>query len=136
MARQFPVNIEIAAGAEFKKTYRLKNADLSPIDITNYTFSARLAKHQGALNAITSTSDAPVWKYIPFVVNITDGPGGVYELTLSAETSAKLEEGKYVYNITSAPSGGEYSSNVSGLAFVTIAFGNSGTFGTLDPNYP
>ena len=136
MAKQFPINIEIAAGVDFSKTFRLQNEDFSPIDITNHTFSARLAKHRGALNAVTSTSDAPVWKYIPFGVNITDGTNGVYELTLSAETSAKLEEGKYVYNITSAPSGGDFASNVSGLAFVTVAFGNTGAFGTLDPNYP
>jgi hypothetical protein len=136
MARQYPVNIEIAAGVDFSKTFYMKNADLSATDITNYTFSARLAKHSGALNAVTSTSDSPVWKYIPFTVNITDAVNGVYEITLPAETTAKLEEGKYVYNITSQPSGGELSSNVSGLAFVSVAFGNTGSFGTLDPNYP
>lgn len=136
MARQYPVNIEIAAGVDFSKTFYMKNADLSATDITNYTFSARLAKHAGALNAITSTSDTPVWQYIPFTVNITDAVNGVYELTLPAETTAKLEEGKYVYNITSQPSGGDYASNVSGLAFVSVAFGNTGSFGTLDPNYP
>lgn len=136
MARQYPVNIEIAAGVDFSKTFYMKNADLSATDITNYTFSARLAKHAGALNAITSTSDAPVWQYIPFTVNITDAVNGVYELTLPAATTAKLEEGKYVYNITSQPSGGDYASNVSGLAFVSVAFGNTGSFGTLDPNYP
>ena len=136
MARQYPVNIEIGAGVDFSKTFYLKNADLSATDITDYTFSARLAKHQGALNAVTSTADAPVWQFIPFVVNITDATNGVYELTLPAETTAKLEEGKYVYNITSQPSGGDFSSNVSGLAFVTLAFGNNGSFGTLDPNYP
>jgi hypothetical protein len=136
MARQYPVNIEIAAGVDFSKTFYMKNADLSATDITNYTFSARIAKHGGALNAVTSTSNSPVWKYIPFTVNITDGPNGVYEITLPAETTAKLEEGKYVYNITSQPSGGDFSSNVSGLAFVSVAFGNTGSFGTLDPNYP
>ena len=59
MFRQIPVNIEISAGTGFSKTFYMKNQDLSPTDITNYTFSARLAKHASALNAVTSTSDAP-----------------------------------------------------------------------------
>ena len=136
MARQFPVNIEMAAGVAFSKLFYMKNADLSPTDITDYTFSARLAKHTTALNAVESTSSTPVWKYIQFGVTIIDGPNGVYELTLDAETTSKLDEGKYVYNITSQPNGGDYSSNVSGLSFVSVAFGNTGSFGTLDPNYP
>lgn len=136
MARQYPVNIELSAGVDFSKTFYMKNADLSPTDLTGYTFSARIAKHATALNAISSTSSSPVWKYIPFVVTITDAAAGAYTISLSAETTAKLTEGKYVYNITSQPSGGDYSNNVSGLVFVNIAFGNTGSFGTLDPNYP
>ncbi len=136
MARQYPVNIEIAAGVDFSKVFYMKNADLSPTDLTGYTFSARLAKHAGALNAVSSTSDAPVWQYIPFIVTITDTTNGVYTLSLPAETTAKLKEGKYVYNITSQPSGGDFANNVSGLIFVSVAFGNTGSFGTLDPNYP
>ena len=136
MARQIQVNIEISAGADFSKVFYMKNSDQSPTDITNYTFSARLAKHSSALNAVTSTAVAPVWKYIDFSVTITDATNGVYELSLPAATTAKLEEGKYVYNITSQPSGGDLTSNVSGLAFVDVAFGNTSSFGTLDPNYP
>ena len=137
MFRQIPVNIEISAGAGFSKDFFMKNEDLSPTDLTDYTFSARLAKHAGAVNAVTSTSDAPVWKYLDFTVTIADAVGGVYNLSLDSATTAKLEEGKYVYNITSqATPGGEYVDNVSGLAFVRVAFGNTGSFGTVDPNYP
>ena len=136
MARQYPVNIELAAGVDFSKTFYMKNADLSPTDLSGDTFSARLAKHATALNAVSSTSTDPVWKYIPFVVTVTDAINGVYTISLPAETTAKLSEGKYVYNITSQPSGGDFTNNVSGLVFVSIAFGNTGSFGTLDPNYP
>ena len=136
MFRQIPVNIEISAGTGFSKTFYMKNQDLSPTDITNYTFSARLAKHASALNAVTSTSEAPVWKYIDLTVTITDGAAGAYTVSLDSATTAKLEEGKYVYSITSQPDGGEFADNVSGLAFVRLAFGNTGSFGTIDPNYP
>ena len=69
-------------------------------------------------------------------VTITDGANGEYTVSLDSATTAKLEEGKYVYSITSQPDGGEFSDNVSGLAFVRLAFGNTGSFGTVDPNYP
>lgn len=136
MAIQYPVNITIQAGVDFSKTFYMKNEDLTATDLTDYTFSARLAKHAGAVNALTSTSDAPVWKYIDFTVTITDAVNGVYVLSLDAETTSKLEEGKYVYNINSQPSGGTRTDNVNGLAFVTLSFGYTGANGSLDPNYP
>jgi hypothetical protein len=136
MFRQIPVNIEISAGTNFSKVFYMKNQDLSPTDITNYTFSARIAKHAGAINAVTSTSTTPVWKYIDMNVTITDGVNGEYTVSLDSTTTSKLEEGKYVYSITSQPAGGDFTDNVSGLAFVRLAFGNTGSFGTVDPNYP
>jgi len=135
MAIQLPINIEISAGVDFSKSFTLKNDDESAIDITNYTFSARLSKYPGSRN-VKGTSEDPLWQYIPFTVTITDGPNGVYELSLPAATTVKLKEGKYVYNITSQPSGGDYSNNQDGLAFVTLAFGYTGSYGSIDPNYP
>ena len=136
MARQFPINVEIYAGTDFSKKFFMKNQDLTPTDITDYTFEARLAKHAKAQNAVTTTSTAPVYRYVDFTVTITDAVNGEYTLSLPAATTAKLKEGKYVYNIVSTPSGGVRSDNVNGLAFVIIAFAYTGDGGSLDPDYP
>ena len=136
MARQFPVNIEIYAGTDFSKKYYMKNQDLTPTDITGYTFEARLAKHATAQDAVKTSSTAPVYRYVDFTVTITDAANGEYTLSLPAATTAKLKEGKYVYNIVSTPDGGVRSDNVNGLAFVIVAFAHTGDGGSLDPNYP
>ena len=136
MAATFQVNINIMAGVDFTQEFTINNADMTPTDITAFNFFAKLAKHEGALNADTSTSDNLVYKAMPFATTITNGVGGVYEISLTAEQTQKLEEGKYVYSITSQPAGGDFTDNVSGLAFVRLAFGNTGSFGTVDPNYP
>tara|TARA_R110002050_G_scaffold292587_1_gene448059 strand:- start:3185 stop:3595 length:411 start_codon:yes stop_codon:yes gene_type:complete len=136
MARQFPVNIEIYAGTDFSKKFYMKNQDLTPTDITGYTFESRLAKHSTSQDAVATTSTSPVWRYVDFVVTITDATNGEYTLSLPADTTSKLKEGKYVYNIVSTPDGGVRSDNVNGLVFVIIAFAYTGTNGSLDPNYP
>ena len=85
---------------------------------------AKLAKHQTAQNAVTSTSDAPVYKYITFTSTIVDGPGGVYSISLDAATTAKLKEGKYVYSIVMENGSGDLVDTADGLAFVKVAFGH------------
>ena len=136
MAIQFQVNLDIQAGADFSKEFTLKNPDQSPLDITGYTMHAKLAKHAGALNAHTSTTAAPVYKYISFTSTIVDAPGGVYSISLPAETTAKLQEGKYVYSVVMENGSGDLTDTIDGLAFVKVAFGNLPTGASLDPNYP
>jgi len=135
MAIQLPINFDISAGVDFEKSYTMKHDDQSAVDITNYTFSARMAKYTNSQN-VKGSSDAPLWRYIPFTVTITDGPNGVYKLSLDADVTVKLDEGKYVYNISSQPDGGVYSDNQEGVIFVSRAFGYTGTYGSIDPNYP
>ena len=133
MAATFQVNINIMAGVDFTQEFTINNADMTPTDITAFNFFAKLAKHEGALNADTSTSDNLVYKAMPFATTITNGVGGVYEISLTAEQTQKLEEGKYVYSVVMQDGGGAYSEVVSGLAFVNIAFGYmaSGTVESL-----
>ena len=126
MAIQFQINIDIQAGAEFSREFSLKNPDQSPVDISGYTMHAKLAKHQTAQNAVTSTSDAPVYKYISFTSTIVDGPGGVYSISLDAATTAKLQEGKYVYAVTLEDANGNLVDTIDGLVFVKTAFGYGG----------
>lgn len=136
MAIQFQVNIEIAAGADFSKEFSIKNPDQSPVDITGFTMHAKLAKHAGALNATTSTSSAPVYKYINLTSTIVDAANGIYSISLPAETTSKLKEGKYVYSVTMENAEGDLTDTADGLAFVKIAFGNIPSSASLDPNYP
>ena len=136
MAIQFQVNIDIQAGADFSREFTLKNPDQSPLDISGYTMHAKVAKHPGALNAHKSTSSAPVYKYISLATSIVDGPGGVYSISLPAETTSKLEEGKYLYSIVMEDTNGNLTDTIDGLAFVKVAFGSPASSGTLDPNYP
>ena len=124
MAAQFQVNITIAAGADFTQEYTVTSPDRLPVDITGYKFSANLAKHPTAIDAAVSTSGSPVYKYIPFVTNIVNGEDGLYSLTMLANETSKLQEGKYVYNVVMTDGNGDTQSMMSGLAFVDVAFGS------------
>ena len=123
MAAQFQVNISVAAGTDFTQEYTVTNPDNSPVDITGYKFFANLAKHPTAIDAAVSTSGSPVYKYVPFTTLVVDGKRGIYNITLTAAQTSKLEEGKYVYNVVMQDLNGEKSNVVGGLAFVDVAFG-------------
>tara|TARA_R110002050_G_scaffold256095_1_gene394891 strand:+ start:78 stop:464 length:387 start_codon:yes stop_codon:yes gene_type:complete len=123
MAVQFQVNISISAGADFTQEYSVTNPDLSPVDITGYKFFANLAKHPTAIDAAVSTSGTPVYKYVSFTTNIVNGAAGLYSITLLANETSKLAEGKYVYNIIMEDVNGEKNSLIGGVAFVDVAFG-------------
>ena len=65
-----------------------------------------------------------------------DGPGGVYSISLPAETTEKLEEGKYVYSVVMEDGDGDLIDTADGLAFVKVSFGVLPAGSSLDPNYP
>ena len=122
MAPQFQVNINIAAGVDFTQDFIVNNPDGSPVNLTGCTFSAAVAKHPTAVDARVSTSGAPVRAYVPFTARVVDGLTGRYSITMLAEQTSKLEEGKYVYNVVMRDTSGELSDIMSGLAFVDVAF--------------
>ena len=133
MASTFQVNINITAGVQFTQEYTITNADRTPTDLTGFIFYANLAKHEEALNAVTSTSSAPVWKYCALTTNIVNATDGKYTIALTSTESSKLDEGKYVYSVVSL-NNGVYTEVVRGLAFVNKAFGFV-TTGTIDSDY-
>lgn len=134
MAATFQVNISITAGAAFSQQFTITNSDMTPTDLTGYTFSAYIAKHEEALNAVKSTSAAPVWKFLQFTTTVTTPASGVYTINLTPEQSEKLEEGKYVYSVVMTDTENVVTEVVKGLAFVNKAFGNF-TVGTLDTDF-
>ena len=124
MAPQFQVNINISAGVNFNQEFVIQNPDGSPVVITECSFAANLAKHPSAIDAAVSTSGTPVRAYVPFTTSVVDGVGGKYSIALTPTQTAKLEEGKYVYNVVMTDVNGDTQSMMSGLAFVDVAFGS------------
>lgn len=123
MAVPFQVNINIAAGADFTQQFTVNNPDFTPVDITGFKFLAKLAKHPTAVDAMTSTSGVPVYKYITFDTTVVDGVKGVYSISLDATKTSLLAEGKYVYSVVLENLSGEKSPAINGIAFVSVAFG-------------
>ena len=136
MASQIQQNINISAGVSFTKQFTALNEDRSAKDLTGYTVLARMAKHSGAVDALKSTNDAPVWRYIDFTTSLVNATNGVYSITIPASTTLKLKEGKYVFSIVFKDASDNYTNVMEGLAFVDVAFAFTGTDGSIDPNYP
>ena len=132
----YQANLQMSAGSDFSQTFTLTQADGSVIDITGYTISARMAKHDNAKNVITSTSTEPLWKFIPFTTSVVDGTTGQYTISLGDDVTVKLDEGKYVYSVVTEDTSNVKQEVLSGLIFVDNGFADTGTFGTLDPDYP
>ena len=131
MAANFQVNISINAGADFGQEFTMANSDMSPKDWTGIEFFANLSKHEASLNAVKSTSTDPVWAAVPFTTQVVNAENGVYNISLTGAQTAKLEEGKYVYNVIMLENG-TYISVVGGLAFVTRSAGWAAGFGTVE----
>jgi len=123
MAAPFQVNLSISAGADFTQQFTVNNPDFSPIDITGFKFLAKLAKHPTSIDAVTSTSGTPVYKYVTFNTAVEDGKKGIYSISLSAAQTSLLPEGKYVYSVVVVNTSGEKSPAVEGIVFVDVAFG-------------
>ena len=123
MAATFQVNINITAGVDFQQQYTLTGSDMVPTDLTGFIFSGNIAKHECAVNATTSTSTDPVWKVMPLTITVPNPTSGVYVISLTAEQTTKLKEGKYVYSVVVTDTTPTTSEVVSGLAFVDKAFG-------------
>tara|TARA_A100001015_G_scaffold29806_1_gene33220 strand:- start:7277 stop:7657 length:381 start_codon:yes stop_codon:yes gene_type:complete len=126
MATPFQVNISISAGADFQQEFVVTNPDFTPIDITGFTFLAKLAKHPTAIDAAVSTSGVPVYDFVSFDTSVVDGKAGKYAITMGAAKTSLLEEGKYLYNVVLVNNNGEKSPAVNGLVFVDVAFGALG----------
>ena len=123
MAAPFSVNINISAGADFTQQFSVANPDRSPVNITGFKFLANLAKHPSAVDATVSTSGVPVYDYVSFDTAIENGELGIYSITMKADKTSLLTEGKYVYNVVVVNTSGDKSPAVGGLAFVDVAFG-------------
>ena len=127
MAIQYQVNIQINSGCDFRQEYTLANPDLTPKVITGAKFLGALGKHPEAIIAWKSTSEEPVYNFIPFTTSVVDGDKGIYSIGLTAAQTSKLHEGQYGYNVVLEDVNGTRTEVVTGLAFVEKAFATLGT---------
>ena len=118
----FTCNITISRGNDFSQVFFLTNPDQSPVDLTGATFSANLARHSSAQDALAE--GGTVYKFIPFSTAVVEASKGSYSISLSPDQTGDLVEGKYVYSVSMMNVNGVIVETISGLAFVDSAFGN------------
>ena len=82
-------NLTIDQGATFSSDVTVKDANGNPFDLTGYTASAKMAKGY----ASTKTRKA-----ITCIVN-GDPTTGIVTMSLTADQTGQLEEGRYVYDL-------------------------------------
>lgn len=99
-------NIVVDQGSSFSTSINLTDTSDNIITLANYTGAAQLRKHY------TSSQSTP------FEVTITPSTGEV-RLDLSANTTATLAPGRYVYDVELTDSGGTVSRIVEGIVTVT-----------------
>jgi hypothetical protein len=99
-------NIVVDQGSSFSTSINLTDTSDNAIDLANYTGAAQLRKHY-----TSSQSTA-------FDVSITPSTG-IVRLGLSANTTASLAPGRYVYDVELTDSGGVTSRIIEGIVTVT-----------------
>lgn len=120
MANQLQTNLHLNTGTDFTHQFSMVNVDKSAVDLTGSTFTAVLAKRSGAIDALASTSAAPVYKQTAFTVAIDDATGGLYSISLDSTQTSALDEGKYVFTIVREVAGTK-TRVMEGLVFVDQA---------------
>jgi len=98
-------NIIVDQGATYSTSLNLTDDNGNPLDLTAFTAAAQMRKHYTSSNAVS------------FVVT-TGGTTGVLTLALSANTTANIASGRYLYDVELTDSTNSISRIVEGI--VTI----------------
>ncbi len=99
-------NLLVDQGSTFVTTLNLTDADDNALDLSSYTGSAQLRKHYTSSN---STS---------FTVSL-GGTTGVVTLSLTANATANLTAGRYMYDVEIADASSSVTRVVEGIVTVT-----------------
>ena len=102
-------NLTLDQGATFNSDVTVKDANGNAFNLTGYTAAAKMAKGYSSTRTrtvITCTVAA-------------DATSGVITMALSADETAQLEDGRYVYDLNVTSSGGQTTRVVEGQAIVT-----------------
>ena len=97
-------NLTLDQGATFNSDVTVKDANGNAFNLTGYTASAKMAKGYSSTRTRTT---------ITCIVN-GDPTTGIVTMSLTADQTSALEEGRYVYDILVAAGG----------TFYTLANGN------------
>ena len=99
-------NLFVDQGATFATKLVLNDADGVPVDLTGYTASGQIRKHYTSSNATN------------FTVSLTASTGSVV-LSLSANATANLISGRYVYDVEMVDTSGNISRIIEGIVTVS-----------------
>ena len=123
------LNLSISAGVNFSQSFTISNPDNSSTDLSGYTVVARMAKHGGALDALTSTSATPVYSYTSFTTELVNASLGECRISLTGAETAQLPEGKYTYSVVLDNNSGNLTEILHGLVTVRPSIGFTTTLG-------
>lgn len=79
-------NLYVDQGSTYSTTIVVNDSNEDPFDLTGYTASSQIRKHPTSC------------KYFAFTAN-TNGATGEVNLSLSANTTANLQAGRYLYDV-------------------------------------
>lgn len=79
-------NLYIDQGITYAFSWIVTDTNRAPIDVTGATVRSQVRK------SYTSTTA------YPFTAIVTDGPNGVIELSMTADQTAAMKPGRYVYD--------------------------------------
>ena len=99
-------NLIVDQGTTYSTTVTITDDNGDVVDLTNYTGAAQMRKHYTSSNAAT------------FTVSL-GGVEGTVTLGLSANSTANLVAGRYVYDIELTHSSGQVSRVLEGIVTVT-----------------
>lgn len=99
-------NLVIDQGTSFQSVLNYRDDNQDPINLTGYTGAGQIRKHYSSSN---STS---------FTITL-GGANGTVTLALSANTTANLVSGRYVYDIEITNGSGLVSRIFEGIVTVT-----------------
>jgi hypothetical protein len=99
-------NLFIDQGATYATKLNITDANGDPVDLTGYTAAAQIRKHYTSSNSVSFSAS-------------TSGATGVVILSLSANATANLYSGRYVYDVELVDSQGRVSRIVEGIITIT-----------------
>lgn len=99
-------NIVIDQGSSFSTSIDLTDTDNNVIDLTGFTGVAQMRKHYTSSNSV------------PFTVTVSAAEGTL-SLALTANATANIVAGRYVYDVELTDSYGTVSRIVEGIVTVT-----------------
>lgn len=99
-------NIVMDQGASFSTTINVTDSTDSPINLTGYTGASMMRKHYSSTNAYS------------FSVSVTPLTG-IVALSMTANQTALIPSGRYVYDCEMTDSNGTVSRILEGIVTVT-----------------